>query len=157
MNYSNIALIVTLISKLESFGDAKRYRCRMTLEASAIQTAASPIPGTIELPISIISLCRHGRMRGDNGRNPEIGKRKQRLLKESLCFVFGECKVINADFPLYSSSTDTIPSRLPTIVSSFSTPQLRGRRSVKMAQALCSPLAVVCVIWIFSTLTLVLR
>ncbi len=32
---------------------------------------------------------------------------------------------------VYSSSTDTIPSRLPTSVSSFSTPQLRGRRSEK--------------------------
>ena len=55
---------------------------------------------------------------------------------------------------VYSSSTDTIPSHLPTSVSSFSTPQLRGRRSVKIAQALCSPFSAERVIWMFSTLIL---
>ena len=58
---------------------------------------------------------------------------------------------------VYSSSTDTIPSRLPTSVSSFSTPQLRGRRSVKIAQALCSPFSAERVIWMFRTLILQLR
>ena len=39
----------------------------------------------------------------------------------------------------YSSSTDTMPSRSPTSVIRRFTVQLRGRRSVKIAQALCSP------------------
>ena len=59
--------------------------------------------------------------------------------------------------PFYSSSTDTMPLRSPTSVSSFSTPQLRGRRSVKIAQALCSPFSAERVIWMFSTLILQLR
>ena len=54
----------------------------------------------------------------------------------------------------YSSSTDTMPLRLPTSVIRRFTVQLRGRRSVKMAQALCSSFSAARVIWIFSTLTL---
>ncbi len=54
----------------------------------------------------------------------------------------------------YNSSTDTMPLRLPTSVISRFTVQLRGRRSVKMAQALCSPFSAARVIWIFNTLTL---
>ena len=54
----------------------------------------------------------------------------------------------------YSSSTDTMPLRLPTSVIKRFTVQLRGRRSVKMAQALCSSFSAARVIWIFNTLTL---
>ena len=54
----------------------------------------------------------------------------------------------------YNSSTDTMPLRLPTSVIKRFTVQLRGRRSVKMAQALCSPFSAARVIWIFNTLTL---
>ena len=57
----------------------------------------------------------------------------------------------------YSSSTDTMPLRLPTSVIKRFTVQLRGRRSVKMAQALCSSFSAARVIWIFNTLTLELR
>ena len=57
----------------------------------------------------------------------------------------------------YSSSTDTMPLRLPTSVIRRFTVQLRGRRSVKMAQALCSSFSAARVIWIFNTLTLQLR
>ena len=54
----------------------------------------------------------------------------------------------------YNSSTDTMPLRLPTSVIKRFTVQLRGRRSVKMAQALCSSFSAARVIWIFNTLTL---
>ena len=57
----------------------------------------------------------------------------------------------------YSSSTDTMPLRLPTSVIKRFTVQLRGRRSEKISQALCSPFSAERVIWMFSTLILQLR